>query len=85
MYLPMAHGFMYFAAILDVASRKLRALRLANIPTADFCVEAPCCALAKLDEPRIFNANQREQFTSDESTPVLQDAGVAIRMNSRGR
>jgi putative transposase len=39
-YLPMAHGFMYLVAILDVASRKVLAFRLSNTLTADFCVEA---------------------------------------------
>ena len=39
-YLPMAHGFLYLVAILDVASRKVLAFRLSNTLTADFCVEA---------------------------------------------
>jgi len=34
--LPMAHGFMYLMAILDVASRKVLAFRLSNTLTADF-------------------------------------------------
>src|ERR1700681_2919852 len=33
-YLPMAHGFMYLMAILDVASRKVLAWRLSNTLTA---------------------------------------------------
>ena len=32
-YLPMAHGFMYLVAILDVASRKVLAWRLSNTLT----------------------------------------------------
>jgi putative transposase len=39
-YLPMAHGFLYLVAILDVASRKVLAFRLSNTLTADFCVAA---------------------------------------------
>ena len=31
-YLPMAHGFLYLMAILDVASRKVLAFRLSNTP-----------------------------------------------------
>ena len=45
--LPMAHGFLYLVAILDVASRKVLAFRLSNTLTADFCVEALEEAIAK--------------------------------------
>jgi len=84
-YLPMAHGFLYLAAILDVASRKVLAFRLSNTLTADFCVEALQEALAKFGRPGIFNTDQGSQFTSDEWIKVLQDAGVAISMDGKGR
>ena len=84
-YLPMAHGFMYLAAILDVASRKVLAFRLSNTLTADFCVEALQEALAKFGRPGIFNTDQGAQFTSDEWIKVLTDAGVAISMDGKGR
>ena len=35
-YLPMAHGFMYLMAILDVASRKVLAWRLSNTTDGGF-------------------------------------------------
>jgi len=84
-YLPMAHGFLYLAAILDVASRKVLAFRLSNTLTADFCVEALQEALAKFGPPEIFNTDQGSQFTSTEWTDVLEDAGVAISMDGKGR
>jgi putative transposase len=84
-YLPMAHGFLYLAAILDVASRKVLAFRLSNTLTADFCVEALQEALAKFGRPEIFNTDQGSQFTSDEWTQVLKGAGVAISMDGKGR
>lgn len=84
-YLPMAHGFMYLVAILDVASRKVLAFRLSNTLTADFCVEALEEALAKFGRPEIFNTDQGSQFTSDEWIQVLQDAGIAISMDGKGR
>jgi putative transposase len=84
-YLPMAHGFLYLAAILDVASRKVLAFRLSNTLTADFCVEALQEALAKFGRPEIFNTDQGAQFTSDEWIQVLKDAGVAISMDGKGR
>jgi putative transposase len=84
-YLPMAHGFMYLMAILDVASRKVLAFRLSNTLTADFCVEALKEALAKFGTPQIFNTDQGAQFTSQEWLEVLNAAGVAISMDGKGR
>jgi putative transposase len=84
-YLPMAHGFMYLVAILDVASRKVLSFRLSNTLTADFCVEALEEALLKFGVPEIFNTDQGSQFTSDEWINVLKGAGVAISMDGKGR
>jgi putative transposase len=82
-YLPMAHGFLYLVAILDVASRKVLAFRLSNTLTADFCVEALEEAMAKFGAPEIFNTDQGSQFTSDEWIKVLDDAGVASAWTAR--
>ena len=84
-YLPMAHGFMYLMAILDVASRKVLAWRLSNTLTADFCVEALEEALTKFGPPEIFNTDQGSQFTSEEWITPLKAAGVAISMDGKGR
>jgi putative transposase len=84
-YLPMAHGFLYLVAILDVASRKVLAFRLSNTLTADFCVEALEEAISKFGVPEIFNTDQGSQFTSEEWVKVLKDAGVAISMDGKGR
>jgi len=84
-YLPMADGFLYLMAILDVASRKVLAFRLSNTLTTDFCVEALEEAMSKFGRPQIFNTDQGSQFTSDEWIKVLDDAGVAISMDGKGR
>jgi putative transposase len=84
-YLPMAHGFMYLVAILDVYSRKVLAHRLSNTLSADFCVEALQEALSKFGRPEIFNTDQGSQFTSEGWIDVLEKAGVAISMDGKGR
>ena len=84
-YLPMAHGFLYLMAILDVYSCKVLAWRLSNTLAADFCVEALAEALARHGKPEIFNTDQGSQFTADEWTTVLKTAGVAISMDGKGR
>jgi putative transposase len=84
-YLPMAHGFLYLMAILDVASRKVLAWRVSNTMNADFCVEALEEALRKFGPPEIFNTDQGSQFTSEEWITPLKAAGVAISMDGKGR
>src|SRR5579872_802767 len=84
-YLPMAHGFLYLVAILDVASRKVLSFRTSNTLTADFCVEALEDAMSKFGVPEIFNTDQGSQFSSEEWIDVLKDAGVAISMDGKGR
>ena len=84
-YLPMAHGFLYLVAILDVASRKVLAWRLSNTMATDFCVEALEEAMHKYGRPEIFNTDQGSQFTSEDWTAPLKAAGVAISMDGKGR
>jgi putative transposase len=84
-YLPMAHGFLYLMAILDIASRKVLAWRLSNTMSADFCVEALEEALGNFGPPEIFNTDQGSQFTSEDWITPLKAAGVAISMDGKGR
>ena len=84
-YLPMAHGFLYLMAILDIASRKVLAWRLSNTMEAAFCVEALEEALRRFGPPEIFNTDQGSQFTSEDWTTPLKAAGVAISMDGKGR
>jgi putative transposase len=84
-YLPMAHGFLYLMAILDVASRKVLAWRLSNTLTTHFCVEALEEAMRKYGRPEIFNTDQGSQFTSEDWIAPLKAAGVAISMDGKGR
>lgn len=84
-YLPMAHGFLYLVAILDVASRKVLSFRLSNTLTADFCVEALEEAVARFGVPEIVNTDQGAQFTSAAWTAVLKAADIRISMDGKGR
>ena len=83
-YIPMACGFMYLVAILDWYSRFVLAWRLSNTLEGAFCVEALEEALS-WRRPEIFNSDQGVQFTSAAFTSRLEDCGVAISMDGRGR
>jgi putative transposase len=84
-YLPTAHRFMYLAAIVHVASRKVLAFRLFNTKTADFCIKALNAAIARFSMPEIFNTDQGSQFMSDGCIKVLKDAASAISADGKSR
>jgi putative transposase len=84
-YIPMAHGFQYLMAIIDVWSRKVLSWRVSNTMTPDFCVETLEEALATHGRPEIFNTDQRSQFTSEDWISTLNTADVAISMDGKGR
>ena len=84
-YLPMARGFAYLVAILDLYSRKVLSFRVSNALTAEFCVEALHEALARYGTPEIFNTDQGSQFTADEFTAALKTKGVRVSMDGKGR
>jgi len=83
-YLPMRQGFIYLAAVMDWATRRVLAWRVSNTLTADFCIEAVEEAVARYGKPEIFNTDQGTQFTSDAFTTMLHGYGVAISMDGRG-
>ena len=84
-YIPMHRGFLYLVAVMDWSTRAVLSWRLSNTMDSDFCVQALEDALAKYGNPEIFNSDQGSQFTSFAFTNVLQENGVKISMDGRGR
>lgn len=84
-YLPMAKGFAYLVAILDLYSRKVLSFRVSNAMTSEFCVEALQEALRGYGAPEIFNTDQGSQFTSDDFIGVLKKNQIKISMDGKGR
>jgi putative transposase len=83
-YIRLAHGFVYLVAIMDWFSRYVLAWRLSNSLETHFCLEALEHALQGAT-PEIFNTDQGAQFTSLEFTRRLDQRGVRISMDGRGR
>ena len=81
----MQRGFQYLVAIMDWATRTVLSWRLSNSLESDFCVEALQEALDRYGTPEIFNTDQGSQFTSPDFTGVLEEAGVRISMDGKGR
>jgi putative transposase len=84
-YVPMAQGFAYLVAILDLYSRKVLSFRVSNALSTDFCVEALEEALTRYGTPEIFNTDQGSQFTAEDFTKVLLAKGVRVSMDGKGR
>ena len=83
-YIPMSKGFLYLVAIMDWYSRHVVAWRLSNTLDADLCVEALEEALSK-GKPEVFNTDQGSQFTGEAFTGLLEQRGVRISMDGKGR
>lgn len=83
-YIRMAYGFIYLVAIMDWFSRYVLSWRVSITLDVDFCMEALDAALA-INRPEIFNSDQGCQFTSKDFTGRLEDEGIRISMDGRGR
>jgi putative transposase len=83
-YIPMAHGFVYLAVVLDWFSRRVLSWRVSITMEAAFCVETLEEALAKHGKPEIFNTDQGSQFTCAAFAGALASHGIAISMDGKG-
>jgi len=83
-YVPLTSGFMYLAATIDWFSRFVVAWRLSNTLDGSFCQEMLEEALGR-GKPEVFNTDQGAQFTAGAWTGRLEQAGVAVSMDGRGR
>lgn len=80
----MPSGFVYLMAVIDWFSRYVLSWSVSISMEVDFCLEALDVALRR-GRPAIFNTDHGSQFTSDAFSGRLQQAGIAISMDGRGR
>jgi putative transposase len=83
-YIPLPGGFMYLMAIIDWFSRYVLAWQLSNSLDGHFCLVALEQALAQ-GQPEIFNTDQGVQFTAQAFTDRVEQAGLRVSMDGRGR
>jgi putative transposase len=83
-YIPMARGFVYLTAVVDVASRRVLAHKVAITLEAVHAKEVIEQAFARYGIPEIVNTDQGSQFTSLEFTEKLKGSEVAISMDGKG-
>ncbi|AWV02153.1 IS3 family transposase [Burkholderia sp. JP2-270] len=83
-YIPMARGFVYLTAVVDWASRKILAHRVAITLEATHAVEALEEAFARYGLPDIVNTDQGSQFTAGAFTEAVLGRGVRLSMDGKG-
>ncbi|MFH1615935.1 MAG: IS3 family transposase [Planctomycetota bacterium] len=83
-YIRMLHGFVYLVAIMDWYSRFVLAWEISTTLDTVFCLAALEQAF-ELSNPGIFNTDQGSQFTSLEFAGRLEQDGIQISMDGRGR
>jgi putative transposase len=83
-YIPMAHGFVYLTAVVDVASRRVLAHKVAITLEACHAREVIEQAFARWGTPQIVNTDQGAQFTAEEFTEAVLAQGCQLSMDGRG-
>jgi putative transposase len=84
-YIPMKRGFMYLTAILDVYSRKILGWGINNSLSAQWCITVLEEALATHGKPQILNSDQGVPYDSSLWTQYLEQKGIQISMDEKGR
>jgi putative transposase len=84
-YIPMEHGFMYLAAIIDVYSRFVVGWDISNTMDSEWCKGIVSKAIAQHGSPNIFNTDQGSQFTSNKFTDFLLENNIKVSMDGKGR
>ncbi len=83
-YIPMARGFVYLTAVVDVASRRVLAHKVAITLEAVHAKEVIEQAFARYGTPEIVNTDQGSQFTAIEFTEAVLARGCKLSMDGRG-
>ena len=83
-YIPMAKGFVYLTVVVDWASRKVLAAKIAITLEACHAVDVLQQAFNHHGIPEIVNTDQGSQFTAEEFVQAMKDRGCKISMDGRG-
>lgn len=83
-YIPMAKGFVYLTAVVDVASRRVLARKVALTLESCHAREIIEEAFARFGKPEIVNTDPGSQFTAEEFTMAVLKQGCKLSMDGKG-
>lgn len=84
-YIPMAKGFMYLTAVIDVYSRYIVGWQISNSLEKETQTELVASLIAEYGVPEIINSDQGSQYTSEHWVSFLKEHGIKISMDGKGR
>ncbi len=84
-YIPMAKGFLYLTAIIDIYSRYIVAWDLHNSLEARNTLAVLKQAIAEHGKPEMINSDQGSQFTCAPWTEFCDKASIKVSMDGKGR
>jgi len=84
-YIPMRRGFMCMTAFIDVFSRKIVGWGISNSMSAQWCKNVLDDTIATHGKPEIVNSDQGSKYSSALWTQYLEDQGIRISMDGKGR
>lgn len=83
-YIPMARGFVYLAAVVDLYSRRVLSWKVSTAMDVHICLEAVEEAMEKFGKSEIMSTDQGSQFTSQAFTGLPKDNDIRISMDGKG-
>ncbi len=84
-YLPAGKGHFYLCCVMDWANREVLGWSFSNTMSSSFCLEALNQAFRTGRKPEIFNTDQGSQFTSEEWINAIEQRGIKVSMDGKGR
>ncbi len=76
---------MYLAAIIDWHSRAILSYKISNTMDATLVTDVLKEAINRHGMPKILNSDQGSQYRSREHIRLLEESGIQISMNGKGR
>ena len=83
-YIPMAKGFVYLTAVVDWASRKVLAAKVAITLETCHAVDVLQEAFTRYGKPEMVNTDQGSQFSAQEFVHAVKEQGCKFSMEGRG-
>lgn len=83
-YIPLAKGFAYLTAVVDWATRKVLAAKVAITLEACHAVDVLEQAFKHYGRPDIVNTDQGSQFTAKAFVEAVKNQGCQLSMDGRG-
>lgn len=84
-YIPMAKGYLYLMAIIDLHSRFVVGWSLSNSMETAWCKQCLEASIEEHGKPDILNTDQGSQFTSELFSQFVLDQGIKLSMDGKGR